>query len=127
MKFQKIDKSSEAQIGTNKLSSILIFFENNSIIVQNDATVKITKLSKFSKNKIKKVITKNDIEPSKLLFKIEKLPKDLPTNAANGSEILIINKDASAVSLLKKILINKIEIKTYVAPVNLLSSDGRVT
>ena len=58
---------------------------------------------------------------------IAKLPKDLPTNAANGSEILIINKDASAVSLLKKILINKIEIKTYVAPVNLLSSDGRVT
>ena len=127
MKFQKTDKSSEAQIGTNKLSSILIFFENNSIIVQNDATVKITKLSKFNKNKIKKVITKNDIEPSKLLFKIEKLPKDLPTNAANGSEILIINKDARAISLLKKILINKIEIKTYVAPVNLLSSDGRVT
>ncbi len=127
MKFQKIDKSSEAQIGTSKLSSILIFFENNSIIVQNNATVKITKLSKLSKNKIKKAIIKNDIEPSKLLFKILKLPKDLPTNAANGSERLIINNDAMAVSLLKKILINKIETKTYVAPVNLLSSDGRVT
>ena len=69
---------------------------------------------------------KNTTDPSSDLLKIFTFPYFLPKRAARVSDILIINNEAIAISLLNNIITIEDDRSTKLAPVNLFDSSNLV-
>ena len=112
--------------GTVRLSSISSIFEDSTIVViKIDNIPGMIYISGIDKIIIREE-RKNATDPSSDLLNIFTFPYFFPIRAARVSDILIINNEAIAISLLNNIITIEDDRSTKLAPVNLFDSSNLV-